>query len=210
MEKDTTQQQYYLQDSRGLTGDNLMFWGVPSGYTSDVNRSEVWTAEKAFAQNASRPEDIPWPVEYVRAHSRYVVDMQTVIRAEAPAEDPANEFYLALRGDFIGNDMQFALAGKGGYSTDLGKARVYNLTNEPAPEGRGILWSRSYIEARKRLAMTIKGASLKDALGDAYGRLTKRPKPKATPYRCEGCGVFMTVANYYSGRCNRCDTDNRP
>lgn len=210
MEKDTTQQQYYLQDSRGLTGDNLMFWGIPSGYTSNVEHSEVWPAEKAFAQNACRPEDIPWPVEYVRAHSRYVVDMQTVKRSEALREDPANEFYLALPSDFIGNDMQFKTADKAGYSTDLGKARVYNLSNEPAPDGGGILWSRSYIDARKRLAMTIKGASLKDALGDAYSRLATRPKPKADRYRCGGCGVFMTVANYYSGRCNRCDTDNRP
>jgi hypothetical protein len=209
MRQDSTQQ-YYLQDSRGLTGDNLMFWGDPSGYTSDVDRSEVWTTEKAFAQNACRPEDIPWPVEYVRAHSRYVVDMQTVKKDEAPEEGPSNEFYLALPGDFIGNDIQFATAGKVGYSTDLGKARVYNLTKEPAPQGGGILRAKSVIDAHMRLAMNIKGASLKEALGATYAQLAKRPKPKASPYRCAGCGVFMTVASYYSGTCKRCDTDNRP
>jgi hypothetical protein len=210
MDKDTTHQQYYLQDSRGLTGDNLMFWGDPGGYTSNVDMSEVWTHERAFAQNRCRPEDIPWPVEYVRAHSRYVVDMQNVIKHEAPAEDPNNEFYLAMSGNYIGNDIQFATAGKSGYSTDLGQARVYNLTNEPAPQSNSVLWPKSYIDARKRLAMNVKGASLKEALGDAFTLLTKRPKPKAERYRCEGCGIFMTVVNYYAGACKRCDTDNRP
>lgn len=210
MEQDTNQQQYYLQDSRGLTGDNLMFWGVPGGYTSDVNRSEIWTEEKAFAQNNARPEDIPWPVEYVKAHSRYVVDMQNVKFNEAPDEGPCNEFYLALPNDYVGNDIQFATAGKAGYSTDLGKARVYNLTNEPAPQGSGVLRAKSYIDARKRLAMTIKGASLSNALGASHTRLTKRPRPKPSAYRCEGCGIFMSVVSYYSGDCHRCGTDNRP
>ena len=44
-----TPKQYYLQDSRGNVGDNLMFWGAAGGYTSDIAAAERAVA-KANAQ----------------------------------------------------------------------------------------------------------------------------------------------------------------
>lgn len=76
---------FYLQDSRNYTGNDLMFWALAGGYTSDVSKAEVFSLESAQRQNRDRPTDIPWPCGYINTHTRPAVDMQYVNRAEALA-----------------------------------------------------------------------------------------------------------------------------
>lgn len=46
--------QFYLQDSRGIVGNNLMFWGKDGGYTSDISSARVFSEDDAFGQNNCR------------------------------------------------------------------------------------------------------------------------------------------------------------
>jgi DNA-directed RNA polymerase subunit RPC12/RpoP len=70
---------FYLQDKRQYVGNDLLFWAKDGkGYTTDVSKAEIYTKEKAFAQNYSRETDIPWPKEYIDERTRPAVDHQYV------------------------------------------------------------------------------------------------------------------------------------
>jgi hypothetical protein len=78
--------QFYLQDSRSYVGNDMLFWAKGgNGYTTDINKAEVYTKAKAMAQHYSRISDIPWPKDYIDAKTRPAVDMQYVKREEALA-----------------------------------------------------------------------------------------------------------------------------
>lgn len=75
--------QFYLQDSRQIVGNDMMFWALAGGYTSDVSKAEVFTREKAQRQHNCRETDIPWPKDYIDGKTRPAVDVQYVRRDEA-------------------------------------------------------------------------------------------------------------------------------
>lgn len=78
--------QFYLQDSRGFVGNDVLFWAKDGkGYTTDVSKAQVYSKEDAIKQHNSRHSDIPWPKEYIDAKTRPAVDMQYIKREEALA-----------------------------------------------------------------------------------------------------------------------------
>lgn len=203
--------QYYLQDSRSLTGDNLMFWAEGGSYTSNLALAERHSEDGAFSQNACRATDIPWPVDYVAARSRLVVDMQYIKATDVnPAEHgDCDSFYLQQPG-YVGNDILLT-ARDGGTTTDLGLARIFTrdeLLTGPVQQLRAIPWPTSYLDNKSRPAVDYKKVNLKAALKNV-GRELKRERKHVERYRCCGCGVFMTAANYYGNACS-CGTENRP
>lgn len=77
-------QLFYLQDSRGYVGNDVLWWAKNGhGYTTDLRNAELYTFEEAQGQHNSRPSDIPWPKEYIDAKTRPAVDMQYIKRDEA-------------------------------------------------------------------------------------------------------------------------------
>lgn len=74
---------WYLQDSRGFVGNDMLFWRKGSnGYTTDLNQAEVFSADDAFKLHQSRNTDIPWPKPYIDSKSRPAVDVQYVKRED--------------------------------------------------------------------------------------------------------------------------------
>ena len=70
---------YYLQDKRQYVGNDMLWWAKENkGYTTDLSKAEVYTREKALAQNKCRETDIPWPKSYIDEKTRPAVDMQYV------------------------------------------------------------------------------------------------------------------------------------
>jgi hypothetical protein len=55
------------------------------GYTTDLNKAQVYTKAEAVSQHESRETDIPWPKAYIDAKTRPAVDMQYIKRGEALA-----------------------------------------------------------------------------------------------------------------------------
>lgn len=70
----TTEEKYFLQDSRQVVGNDLLFWRQGrAGYTTNIDEAHVFTLEEALSH---RKTDVPWPVEYIRSISRPAVDHQ--------------------------------------------------------------------------------------------------------------------------------------
>jgi hypothetical protein len=78
MEKAMTQ--FYLQDSRTDVGDGLMFWALGGGYTTNLDKAELFTQAQACGH---RETDIPWPKDYVDARAHLGVDHQYISLDEA-------------------------------------------------------------------------------------------------------------------------------
>jgi hypothetical protein len=67
-------QKYYLQDSRQVVGNYLLFWRIDhKGYTTDIDDAHEFTLEEALSH---RDTDVPWPVEEMRAKAKLRVDHQ--------------------------------------------------------------------------------------------------------------------------------------
>ncbi|MCC5612146.1 hypothetical protein LC612_36820 [Nostoc sp. CHAB 5834] len=204
--EETLENWYVLQDSRGNTGDCLMFWAQTGGYTSDLMKADLFTEEQAFAQSCSRHTDIPWPLSYLTARKRRVVDMQVVKLKDVQEVAVDAEVYLQpMMVPFNGNDIAF-LSIKGGLTTNLDKAKV--LTADEATRWPGVPRSKKYIDANSRGVAYATSVSLKDALRpELYSVIVEQQKVNRErhSYRCWNCGIFVSPSTYYGGRCPRCD-----
>lgn len=77
---------FYLQDSRGYVGNDVLWWAKDGkGYTTDLSKAHVYAKDDAVRQHECRETDIPWPKEYIDTRTRPAVDMQYIKRDEALA-----------------------------------------------------------------------------------------------------------------------------
>lgn len=71
---------YLLQDSRKYAGNDILFWSIHGGYTTDFDEAERFTEVAAFTQHQSRDSDIPWLESTLERSVKRVVDVQYVDR----------------------------------------------------------------------------------------------------------------------------------
>lgn len=89
------QEKYYIQDSRGYTGNDVQWWGPGrAGYTCKIEKAGVYTKEEAFAQFERRETDIPWPKPYIDGIAELVVDTQRMKREQCGEELPVVERWI--------------------------------------------------------------------------------------------------------------------
>ena len=122
------QQEFFVQDSRSLLGSVMMFWKQGGGYTSDLNKAEVFTRTRALRQNQCRETDKPWPADYLRSLSHPIVDMQLLRGGYGKLTDdldPNTPCVAVISGKFDGNSI-FYIAEDGAETKNLDKARVYD------------------------------------------------------------------------------------
>lgn len=197
--------EFYLQDSRSLIGDNLQFWAsAGAGYCTDLAKLQVYTRDQALAQHRSRETDIPWPRAYIDARAHCGVDIQYVDSDEASrAAAGETRFYAAHPGEFNGNDLIFvSLAGD--RTADLQRAAVYGADEVPALSARGLrLLPAGYIDDRSRMLVSRHKVSIADALRDTGIKLAKPRRPPRDRFNCASCGRFVNAAGWY-GRCPNC------
>jgi hypothetical protein len=98
--------QFYLQDSRGLTGNNVVFHQVDgAGYGTNLDKLEVLTLEQAQRSHDGRETDVPLLKSLVDELSITAVDHQ-VMPTEL-TDDENGEYVVQITGYFNGNDIAF-------------------------------------------------------------------------------------------------------
>lgn len=202
--------QFYLQDSRSNTGDGLMFWALGGGYTTNLDKAELFTQEQACAH---RETDIPWQKDYLDARAHLGVDHQYIRLDEASAHlTPGCTVVLQIPGHWNGNDIALARWPIG--HTFLFE-KAHHLTFEAAeaigntPE-EAVIWPLSYLEAKARRLVHKRNVNINEAL-QGTGIVLAKPKRRRAPasiQNCGGCGRFVPSPCYED--CRHCDHDNRP
>lgn len=191
---------FYLQDSRGLVGDNLMFWAIGGGYTSDIRKAEHFSKDAAIAQHQSRESDIPWPADYIQARFYTAVDMQNLRHIDRNSRDVA--FYRQLPGQFIGNDVLWVTADEA--STDLRLARVFSQLMAGC-----VMWPVEEIQKIARPAVRASDVSIKEALHGSGIGLKNPARIRREVFNCHHCGRFISEDKRYFD-CPNCGGENRP
>lgn len=192
---------FYLQDSRGLTGENMMFWAKGrNGYTSDLRQAEPFTKENAVAQHQCRETDIPWPADYLQARFYTPVDMQQLRHVDRNSRDVA--FYRQLRDSYIGNDVLWVTGDEA--STDLRRARVF-----ANPIAGYAMWPVEEIQKIARPAVRACDVSITDALRGTGIVLQKPKRIRREVFNCHQCGRFISEDQRFFD-CPNCGAENRP
>ena len=82
----TVNGRYFIQDKRQYVGNCMLFWQEGGGYTTHVDRAEIFAAEDADRIHKNRRTDIPRKVEDVRAAMTQQVDIQLFVETKTPKE----------------------------------------------------------------------------------------------------------------------------
>jgi len=184
--------QFYLQDSRTDVGDGLMFWALGGGYTTSLDKAELFTQEQACSH---RETDIPWPKDYVDARAHLGVDHQYISLDEARDQlSPGCTVVLQIPGHWNGNDIALArwpIA----HTFRFEKAHHLNL------------------EAKARRLVHKRDANIKEALrgtGIEMAVPRKQRNPWERPLNCHGCGRFISWDGRFLNDCQNCGANNCP
>jgi hypothetical protein len=79
-ERDPGHGVYYLQDTRSLCGQSMMFWVQDGlGYSVDVRKAQLFKKGEA---PTSRGTDQPWPADMIRKNIELHVDVQDLREGE--------------------------------------------------------------------------------------------------------------------------------
>lgn len=201
---------FYMQDSRSYTGDCLSFWGLGgSGYYTGLERCQQYTKEEAQRMNKNRETDIPLPVSYIEQHAFRSVDCQLMRDTDRQGMTPDTLVYVQHPGDWNGNDVYWY--GADGRSVNLDKAKA--LTLQLAQETFGanesfVFWPAEHIDSIARHVVHRQSVNTKRALRGTGITLSK-PKPLPKPsLRCEPCGRFLRIEDFYGGNCPNCGATN--
>ena len=74
-----SEKKYYLQDTRAIVGNDMLWWAIDGkGYTTDLNKANVFTEYEAFRRSDTRDTDKAWPKDYIDSKARPAVDFQYV------------------------------------------------------------------------------------------------------------------------------------
>ncbi len=82
------QQGWYLQDTRDIVGDCVLWWrkGM-AGYTTDLNEAHLFTRNEAYRQHENRASDVPWKAFDIRAISNPMVHSSALLKLKRKGGD---------------------------------------------------------------------------------------------------------------------------
>lgn len=196
--------QFYLQDSRGNTGDGLMFWAQGDGYTTNLDSAEVRTRHHTVSQHQSRETDVPWPKAYIDARTHTGVDSQCGIPDDAAtATEGETRFYAAYQREWNGNDLVF-LSREGGRTSNLLQAKTCSADHVPGLVARGYqTLPAAFINAKARRLVHAEKVSIKEALRGTGIKLVKPKKPREQVFNC----VCVAVDSYQTASASKKTTE---
>lgn len=209
--------EFVLQDSRGNTGDRLMFWAKDgAGYTTNLENAQRYTKEQACSQNESRESDLPWPLAYLVERMELAVDCQYL---EPEAVDAgmqtAERGYLYADKAWNGNDLYW-LTNDGDVTSDFGRAHAFPVgiaASMAARKHHNVnLAPADLVESLARKVVPSGKVKHKEALRGTGIILAKPPRYRARSrssiQNCGGCGRFVSSPMYAD--CSHCGADNAP
>ncbi|WP_219097771.1 hypothetical protein [Pseudomonas sp. UMAB-40] len=206
--------EFVLQDSRGNTGDRLMFWGKNgSGYTTNLDAAQRYTKEEASSQNECRETDLPWPLAYLLEHHTLAVDCQYVKPDEIATQlDGTEPVYLYAARAWNGNDLLWQTA-DGRHSDNLAEAEAFegSMGVSIGAVGRNGLRAipKAIADGLARKVVASAKVNHKKALRGTGIMLAKRQKPsRSSIQNCGGCGRFVPSPVYTD--CSHCGGSNAP
>lgn len=173
VEQEPVNDAYYLQDTRSMVGNDVLFWAKGGlGYTTDLREAQVFTKAQVDAHHKSRSTDVPWPKSYIDSKTRPAVDFQYIDQAEAAHPSPPA-------------DKQAAQAGE----KSEGLYRKYYVRRLHDPAGK-------HKDCEYYVLDSMHDKYSADAL-EAYARCCLKEFPRLANYLFNMAGKVRTRFNYW-------------
>jgi hypothetical protein len=191
--------EFYLRDTRGNTGSSCMFWAEGGcGYTTNLDRSEVFSREEAQKYADRQYHFIPLSKSKVDAVATVRVDMQYL---KINVDFSKGIIINRHPGSYDGNDIFFD-DGDGGYTADYEKAAVYKSAEDVLNSGlTGAALSKVFLDSicrRTVQAESINHRKMITASGIKYQAPRKqRMTTGKTRGNCPCCGKITWDYNPY-------------
>ena len=204
----TINNKFYLQDSRSLTGTNVMFhrknW---CGYGTNLDELEVYTRNEAQADHDFRETDIPLLKSLVDELSILAVDHQVL--PESDTIDPGDKYIIQLKGYWNGNDILFV---GDGHTYNYRKAHVFskNEADKYSSNSKYLtVFSKKSIDDIARRTFQAGNIDRRKMIFKPGIKLTKpkrkRPTTGKTRGNCPSCGQITWDYNpYEAAYCAKC------
>jgi len=192
---------FYLQDSRSLTGSNVMFWKINgAGYGTNLNELEVYSLESAQMQHSRRETDIPLLKSEVDKLSISAVDMQVLPQPNLVSN--ADQYIVQRNGEFNGNDILFVTKYGETYSYDdityYTKAEIDNFFID---KKYLTVYSKESIVPIVRRTFQAHNINKRKMISKAGIKLIRprksRPTTGKTRGNCRECGKITWAYNPY-------------
>ena len=196
---------FYLRDSRSNVGDTCIFWAKGGyGYTSDLDKAEIYSLEDAQSHFNSRHSDIPLSKELVDGEARKRVDMQLL--SDAGEKQGCDEYVIRVGERYNGNDVYWLsydftsvnYAGACVFSYQQALERVAELA---AQEIKAAIYQKPDIDAIARRTFQIGSINERRMITSAGIRKPKCKRSRATTGKTRGncplCGKITWGFNPY-------------
>ncbi len=192
--------EFYLRDTRGNTGSSCMFWAEGGcGYTTNLDRSEVFSREDAQKYADRQYHFIPLSKSKVDALATIRVDMQYL---KLNVDFSKGIIINRHPGSYDGNDIYFD-DGDGGYTADYSQAKVYQDVEalKAMANQSGAALSKSFLDSICRPTIQAKNINHRKMItgaGIKYRAPRKsRPTTGKTRGNCPTCGKITWDYNPY-------------
>lgn len=195
---------FYLRDSRGNTGSSCMFWAENgNGYTTNLDRSHVYTLEEAQRHINDRHTDVPLSKVLVDELVTVRVDHQYLDESQGGFGADGGEYVIHVnRGDYDGNDVYWKA--ERGCTANLSDALV--LTKDEAEQAMrflddAVIYPFLYVVSISRRTFQATNINERRMITAAGIRKPKRPRRRQTTGRTRGnclhCGKVTWGFNPY-------------
>lgn len=193
---------FYLRDSRSNTGSSCMFWSAGGGYTTNLDKAEVFTLSGAQSHFDDRHTDVPLSKALVDELATVRVDHQYLDDTKAGLATGCDQYVIHCRiGDFDGNDVYWKA--QKGSTVCLSDALI--LTAE---EVKHALWNDEvafypleYVKSISRRTFQARNVNERRMITVAGIRMPKRRRERPTTGRhrgnCPDCGKVTWGLNPY-------------
>ncbi|QHB83396.1 hypothetical protein GIS01_15135 [Aeromonas veronii] len=194
---------FYLRDSRSNTGSSCMFWAASGGYTTNLDKAEVFTMSVAQSHFDDRHTDVPLSKALVDELATVRVDHQYLDESQGGEVVDGGEYVIHVnRGDYDGNDVYWKA--ERGCTVNLSDALV--LTKDEAEQAMRFLDDAAiypflYAVSISRRTFQARNINERRMITVAGIRKPKRRRERPTTGRtrgnCPECGKVTWGLNPY-------------
>lgn len=195
---------FYLRDTRTNVGSTCMFWALNgNGYTSNLDKSHVYTLEEAQSHFNDRYTDVPLSKALVDELVTVRVDHQYLDESHGGEVVDGGEYVIHVsRGDYDGNDVYWKA--ERGCTANLSDALV--LTKDEAEQAMrflddAVIYPFLYVVSISRRTFQARNVNERRMITVAGIRKPKRRSERPTTGRtrgnCPDCGKVTWGFNPY-------------
>lgn len=186
---------FYLRDTRSNVGSTCMFWALNgNGYTSNLDKAQVYTLEEAQSHFNNRHTDVPLNKALVDDLVTVRVDHQHLDESQGGEVVDGGEYVIHVsRGNYDGNDVYWKA--ERGCTANLSDALV--LTKDEAEQAMrflddAVIYPFLYVVSISRRTFQSRNVNERRMITVAGIRKPKRRRERPTTGRsrgnCPDCG----------------------